>query len=274
LYFLVQGSLRVLLESEDGENSLYSAIPGELVGSMALLTGEPSFFTVRAENQSYIIVISKIDFYALLREYPNVVLPVAYEIIKRLSLFVRNIDFALDWMVIDAGKSLYRQGDRADSVYIILNGRLRSVYVTEDGKKQLGDEYGRGEFVGLVEVLTESSRVSDVLAVRDTELAKIPDGLLNTIKMQYPQVVTRLIHLLGDRMMGNFKKSLLPKMSDSQLERISTNLGTIAVIPASTNVPIANFTFELSLALNEIGPTLLLTSDLIKRRLGVAALDR
>ena len=36
-------------------------------------------------------------------------------------------------------------------------------------------------------------------------------------------------------------------------ERISTNLGTIAVIPASTNVPIANFTFELSLALNEIG---------------------
>ena len=42
-----------------------------------------------------------------------------------------------------------RQGDRADSVYIILNGRLRSVYVTEDGKKQLGDEYGKGEFVGL-----------------------------------------------------------------------------------------------------------------------------
>ena len=45
--------------------------------------------------------------------------------------------------------SSFRQGDRADSVYIILNGRLRSVYVTEDGKKQLGDEYGRGEFVGL-----------------------------------------------------------------------------------------------------------------------------
>lgn len=43
-----------------------------------------------------------------MREYPNVALPVAYEIIKRLSSFVRNIDFALDWMVIDAGKSLYR----------------------------------------------------------------------------------------------------------------------------------------------------------------------
>ena len=51
--------------------------------------------------------------------------------------------------------------------------------------------------------------------------------------------------------------SLLLCVSDNSIpffaERISTNLGTIAVIPASTNVPIANFTFELSLALNEIG---------------------
>eukprot|EP00795_Rhopilema_esculentum_P010763 gene10763-19552_t len=280
LYFLVQGSLRVIQKTEEGEESLYSAVPGEFVGSLALLTGEPSFFTIRAEKKSFIIIVSKIDFYSLMKEHPNSVLPVAYDTIKRLSSFVRNIDFALDWMMIDAGKSLYRQGDHADSVYIILNGRLRSVYVTQDGKKQLGDEYGRGEFVGLlllysnkVEVLTESARVSDVLAVRDTELAKIPDGLLNTIKLQYPQVVTRLIHLLGDRMMGTFKKSLLPKMSDPQLERISTNLGTVAVIPASSNVPYSNFAFELSLALNEIGPTLLLTSDLIKRRLGVAALD-
>eukprot|EP00112_Aurelia_sp_Birch-Aquarium-sp1_P004396 Seg1497.1 transcript_id=Seg1497.1/GoldUCD/mRNA.D3Y31 product="Patatin-like phospholipase domain-containing protein 7" protein_id=Seg1497.1/GoldUCD/D3Y31 len=273
LYFLVQGSLKIIQKADNEEQTLYSAYPGELVGSLALLTGESSFFTIKAEKKSYIIIISKIDFYNLLLEQPSVVIPVAYEIIKRLSSFVRNIDFALDWMVIDAGKSLYRQGDRADSVYIILNGRLRSVYVTQDGKKQLGDEYGRGEFVGLVEVLTESSRVSDVLAVRDTELAKIPDGLLNTIKLQYPQVVTRLIHLLGDRMLGNFKKSVLPKISDSKLERISPNLGTIAVIPASTSVPIGNFTFELSLALNEIGPTLLLNSDLIKKRLGVAALD-
>eukprot|EP00794_Sanderia_malayensis_P015962 gene15962-17568_t len=273
LYFLVRGSLTIMQKTDNGvEEKLYSTVPGEFVSSIALLTGEPSFFTIVAEQRSFVVIISKLDFYNLMMHHPRVVIPVAFEIIKRLSSFVRNIDFALDWVMIDGGKSLYKQGDQADSIFIVLNGRLRAVHTSEDGKKELAEEYGRGEVVGLVEVLTHSSRVCDVLAIRDTELAKIPDGLLNTIKLQYPQVVTRLIHLLGDRMLGNFKKSA-SKIGDSQLERMSSNLGTIAVIPASPNVPLSNFTFELSLALKEIGSTLLLTSDLIKKRLGGAVLD-
>ena len=38
-----------------------------------------------------------------------------------------QIDFALDWVHIEAGKALFRQGDKPDSIYIVLNGRLRSV---------------------------------------------------------------------------------------------------------------------------------------------------
>ena len=55
------------------------------------------------------------------------------------------------------------------------------------------------------------------------------------------------------------------------LERISPNLGTIAVIPASTSVPIANFTFELSLALNEIGK---LKSLIVEQNLQIASSSR
>jgi len=40
------------------------------------------------------------------------------------------------------------------------------------------------------------------MAVRDTELAKLPEGLFNAIKLRYPVVVTRLIHLLGHRILG------------------------------------------------------------------------
>ncbi len=32
---------------------------------------------------------------------------------------------------------------------------------------------------------------------RDTELAKIPDGLLNTIKLQYPQVRQKIQQIVG-----------------------------------------------------------------------------
>ncbi len=74
----------------------------------------------------------------------------AYDLVQRLSPIVRQIDFALDWMELEAGRALYRQGDAADAAYIILNGRVRSVVHRPDGKKELVDEYGRGEAIGLV----------------------------------------------------------------------------------------------------------------------------
>ena len=38
-----------------------------------------------------------------------------------------------------------------------------------------------------------------------------------------------------------------------EASEVGTNLGTIAIIQASDDVPVNNFAFELSLALNSIG---------------------
>ena len=40
---------------------------------------------------------------------------------------------------------------------------------------------------------------------RDTECAHLPAELLNLIKRKYPQIVTRLIHLLGQRILGHIE---------------------------------------------------------------------
>lgn len=42
---------------------LFVALPGEVVGSLAVLTGEPSFFTMRAKIDTIVVTISKADFY-------------------------------------------------------------------------------------------------------------------------------------------------------------------------------------------------------------------
>jgi len=44
------------------------------------------------------------------------------------------------------------------------------------------------------------------MAVRDSELAKLPEGLFNAIKKRFPGVVSTLINLLGHRILGNLKK--------------------------------------------------------------------
>ncbi|XP_044851722.1 patatin-like phospholipase domain-containing protein 6 isoform X8 [Mauremys mutica] len=309
LHFVLWGCLHVYQRMIDKAEDvcLFLTQPGEMVGQLAVLTGEPLIFTIKANRDCTFLKISKSDFYEIMREQPSVVLSVAHTVAARMSPFVRQMDFAIDWMAVEAGRALYspggrghfpwgrhrlswlthrslhvlsRQGDKSDCTYIVLNGRLRSVIQKGNGKKELVGEYGRGDLIGVVEALTRQPRATTVHAVRDTELAKLPEGTLNNIKRRYPQVVTRLIHLLSQKILGNlqqlcgpFTGSSLGVASSSELTNPASNLSTVAVLPVCDDVPMAAFTLELEHALNAIGPTLLLTSDIIRARLGASALD-
>lgn len=46
--------------------------------------------------------------YRIIKKNPEVVLHVANTVIRRLSPFVRQIDFALDWEHLEAGRALYK----------------------------------------------------------------------------------------------------------------------------------------------------------------------
>ena len=59
---------------------------------------------------------------------------------------------------------------------------------------------------GIVETLMNTPRSTTVLAVRDTEVAKLPAGLLDFIKMRFPQVLMRLIKLLGEKLQRSWEK--------------------------------------------------------------------
>ncbi|XP_047198507.1 patatin-like phospholipase domain-containing protein 6 isoform X2 [Hippoglossus stenolepis] len=285
LHFVLSGCLHVYQRMINKQEAvcLFVTHPGEMVGQLAVLTGEPLIFTIKAVRDCTYLKISKSDFYEIMREQPSVVLSAAHTVAIRMSPFVRQMDFAIDWMAVEAGRALYRQDDRSDCTYIVLNGRLRSVIRKANGKKELVGEYGRGDLIGVVEALTRQPRATTVHAVRDTELVKLPEGTLNNIKRRYPQVVTRLIHLLGQKILGNLQQGRgpfsgsalsLPSMTTSaDVTNPASNLSTVAVLPVCDEVPINAFNLELSHALSAIGPTLLLTSEIIRERLGASALD-
>ncbi|XP_056879484.1 patatin-like phospholipase domain-containing protein 6 isoform X2 [Takifugu flavidus] len=285
LHFVLSGCLHVYQRMINKQEAicLFVTLPGEMVGQLAVLTGEPLIFTIKAVRDCTYLKMSKSDFYEIMREQPSVVLRTAHTVAIRMSAFVRQMDFAIDWMAVEAGRALYRQDDKSDCTYIVLNGRLRSVIRKANGKKELVAEYGRGDLIGVVEALTKQPRATTVHAVRDTELVKLPEGTLTNIKRQYPQVVTRLIHLLGQKILGNLQQARgpfsgsafsLPSMTtNTDVINPASNLSTVAVLPVCDEVPINAFNLELSHALSAIGPTLLLTSDNIRERLGASALD-
>uniref|UniRef100_A0A8C5C037 Patatin like phospholipase domain containing 7 n=1 Tax=Gadus morhua TaxID=8049 RepID=A0A8C5C037_GADMO len=282
IQFVISGSLHVFqrMVDREEESCLFVTFPGELVGQLAVLTGEPLIFTVRAQRDCRFLAISKSHFYEIMRVEPKVLLNIAHTVVRRMSPFVRQIDFALDWVAVEAGRAVYRQGEKSDSSYIVLSGRLRSVIQKDDGKKELTGEYGRGDLIGVVEALTNQNRATTVHAVRDSELAKLPQGALSSIKRKFPQVVTRLIHLLGQKILQQVNGPLTARSlalhtpgSKWDAGNQASNLCTVTVLPVSEEVPLTAFTLELQLALLAIGPTLLLNSDCIKQCLGAAALD-
>ncbi|XP_018566275.1 neuropathy target esterase sws isoform X1 [Anoplophora glabripennis] len=279
LVYVISGALIVSQKLTEGDDEvhMFTAYPGEIVGGLAVLTGEPSFFTIRAKHFTRIALLSKNTFYSMMKEKPKIVLYIAHLVVRRLSPFVRQVDFALDWLFIESGRAVYRQDDESDSTYIVLSGRLRSVITQKDGKKQLVGEYGKGDLIGVVEMVTQTKRSTTVIAVRDSELAKLPEGLFNAIKLRFPIVVTRLINLLGHRILGTWKKPAInvhtPSSSAVDTRPSQINFSTVAIVAASDDVPLTAFTYELYHCLCAIGSTLRLTSDVVRKTLGTTIMD-
>ncbi|XP_008556860.1 neuropathy target esterase sws isoform X2 [Microplitis demolitor] len=291
LVYVLSGSLVISQRGSEGGRSfdsseqvhMFSAHAGEVVGGLAVLTGEPSFYTIRAKHPSRIGLLSKQTFFAIMREKPTIVLHVANTVVRRLSPFVRQVDFALDWLFLESGRAVYRQGDESDSTFIVLSGRLRSVITHKNGKKELVAEYGKGDLVGIVEMVTQTPRSTTVMAVRDSELAKLPEGLFNVIKLRYPIVVTRLINLLGHRILGTWQQAATTRSSIKSQHRTTAttfdarpsqvNFSTVAIVPVSEDVPLTAFTYELYHSLCAIGPCLRLTSDVVRKTLGTSIME-
>ncbi|ETN86601.1 cyclic nucleotide-binding domain protein [Necator americanus] len=244
-----------------------------MVGGLQILTNEPSFYAVHAASKATVAIIGKAGFSRLLEVRPHIYLPVAYSVLRRLSPFLRGVDFALDWVLVDSGQSVYREGDAADSMFVMLSGRLRSVE-----KKTLVEEFGRGDVLGMMELLQKKPRSTTVLAVRFSQLARIPEGLLNFIKLQYPQVGFRLVQLLGQYYSSIHRR--IPHMPATSLEGVSDpmshikNLHTIAVVPASTEVPLVPFTCELYHALSSNLRVLRLSSQKVATQLDSNVLEK
>ncbi|KAH8241623.1 hypothetical protein KR026_012676 [Drosophila bipectinata] len=270
VYQANQDATRAKQQPEKNDMLIHFVHPGEIVGGLAMLTGEASAYTIRSRNNSRVAFIRRAAIYQIMRQRPRIVLDLGNGVVRRLSPLVRQCDYALDWIFLESGRAVYRQDEISDSTYIVLSGRMRSVITHPGGKKEIIGEYGKGDLVGIVEMITETSRTTTVLAVRDSELAKLPEGLFNAIKLRYPIVVTKLISFLSHRFLGTMQTRSSSAAPGGPVEAnpVTHKYSTVALVPITDEVPLTPFTYELYHSLCAIGPVLRLTSDVVRKQLG------
>jgi predicted acylesterase/phospholipase RssA/CRP-like cAMP-binding protein len=85
-YHLVSGRLRVFVAGEQGQPAPVGHVnPGEGVGEMALLTGDPRSGTVIARLDSKLVRVRQQTLLRLIERYPSAALAIARTVIQRLS---------------------------------------------------------------------------------------------------------------------------------------------------------------------------------------------
>ncbi|CAG8507423.1 14133_t:CDS:2, partial [Cetraspora pellucida] len=235
------------------DKSLFMVKPGGLAGYLAALTGFPSFVNIRASTDTYIGYLSKNSLNRLTERNPNVLLTLAKRLIRLLSPLVLQIDFALDWVQVNAGQVLYSEGDPSDSIYIVLNGRVRAINERKNRIIDIVGEYGQGQSVGELEVMTGTPRPHTLHAIRDTELARMPRTLFNALAIRHPEITLQISRIIASRTRLQQDRDFNHKNTGTELGKNNTNLKTVCILPVNENVPVTEFAEKLKYALERSG---------------------
>jgi lysophospholipid hydrolase len=179
----------------------------------------------------------------------------------------------LDWIHLDAGEHIAIKDQPCDSMFVVLNGRLRtgtSPAPNDTGNAPPSLEYGRGETIGGLEALADDRWSQDVFAIRHCEVARVPMSLINVLISLYPAAGIRFAKVIAK--MHKYNKSL--NAADSLLPSYGLSLATVAVIPLTQDIDVSEFCSSLTSSLHSIAPTKLLTKDETVEKIGRRLLRR
>ncbi|KAH6916678.1 hydrolase [Coprinopsis sp. MPI-PUGE-AT-0042] len=252
---------------------LFTVKPGGIAGYLSSLTNTASYVDIKAKTDTYVGFLSSQALERILEKRPIVLLTLAKRLISLLSPLVLHIDASLDWMQVNAGQVLWRPNDTSDSFYIVINGRLRAI--TEDsGTVKIEGEYGQGDTVGELDVITSNPRRNTVHAIRDTELIRMPQTLFNAISARNPQTTAQLLRTIASRVRREVDSSTLQGRRP-ELSHNNGNLKTVAILPFARHVPVTAFARKLQGALESMGAsTLCLNQATVSTHLGKHAFTR
>ncbi|MDH4262771.1 MAG: cyclic nucleotide-binding domain-containing protein [Spirochaetia bacterium] len=264
LYIVVKGKLDVYITDENKSLKKAGEIStGDCVGEGALITKEPRNATVKASIDCELISLSHIDFQEILKESPKEMEAFVRIVGKRsktinpsqfrpspekLRNFLSSIDLMssldaetlaalepkMQWIFLPGGETLMKQDDMGDSMYIVVNGRLR--YIVQNQNQEIVDEgeFSRGDIIGEMSLLTGEKRSATVFSTRGCEVVRFTTEVFENLISKNPlgmMNITRTIALRLKNKMGYAKKKRKIKV--------------VTILPLYENLPYTDFAHKL-----------------------------
>ncbi len=159
--------------------------------------------------------------------------------------FLREIALASQWLSLPGGATLFAAGDPSDALYVVLSGCL-GVFVP--GERRNRGFIGRvpaGDTVGEMGLISGRPRNAHVVALRDTELARLSSEEFTRLFGQNSEGMLRIARLTVDRL----------ESSQSRPRTHVHGARTFTLLPQSVEVDVGGFAAEFVKSLSVYGRT-------------------
>ena len=150
----------------------------------------------------------------------------------------------MEWFALPGGTTLFEAGDPPDALYCVLSGALGAFVQAVDSSPRLVGRIFAGETVGEMALMSGNPRSATVIALRDTELARLSRAGFEKLMLRHPQGLLSLSQLIMRRFEAQQRSSshrAIPK--------------TFAIVPADASVSATTFAGQLATQLERIGAT-------------------
>jgi NTE family protein len=159
--------------------------------------------------------------------------------------FLREIGQASEWLSLPGGATLFSAGDPADALYVVLSGCLGVFSPVERRNRGFVGRVAAGDTVGEMGLISGRPRTAHIVALRDTELARLSSEAFNRLFRQNPEAMLRIARLTVDRL----------ESSQSRMRPRTHAARTFTLLPQSVEVDIGGFAAEFVKALSALGRT-------------------
>lgn len=166
------------------------------------------------------------------------------------SELLAEIAREVEWFSIPGGATLFEAGHPVDGLYVVVNGAFDVFAPQLGGGSRLSGRVAAGETVGEAEVISGTPRTVTVVALRNSEVARLSAAT-------FEKLVARNPHSL--RQIANMVVKRLDALQHAGTQARATPK-TFVVVPSSEDVDAAKFAAGLVHCLTPLGRTELILS--------------
>jgi NTE family protein len=112
---------------------------------------------------------------------------------------LRDISSEIEWFSLPGGATLFEAGQPTDGLYVVVNGALGIYLNRANGGVQYAGQVCGGETVGELEVISDQPRTATVIALRDSEVARLSNRSFELLLEKNPQSMRQIARIMAQR---------------------------------------------------------------------------